>query len=799
MPITTMSRRLLAALVILQINITAIAAENVLEEVVVTAQKRAQNQQDVPIAVQSFTAAALADRGLTNIGEIGVFTPNATIDTTSPFSGSTQVLGAFIRGIGQSDFAFNLEPGVGVYIDGVYYARAIGSVVDLLDLEQVEVLKGPQGTLFGRNTIGGALNITTRDPSDTFGYQGEFTTGRFSRADVRGAVDIPLIDGKLLSQVAFSSKNRDGYHRRLNFPGTFVTDAGRFVGSGEEEFFGRQGNANTDTVRAKLKWIPNDRVELLLSGDYSNTNEQAAPNTLIATFPNAPDPTNGLLGFFHNTCISAPAGAVAPFCDAQRAVVGGALGGVNLDGTNTNDRLLFGDQFITDSRDTSFGRGANHSKSESKGVSLTVDWAISDSTELKSITAWRALDSFFGTDVDGAPQVINDTSFEMDQSQFSQELQFSGVALDAKLDWLLGLYYFKEDGSLVDYPIFGGGLVQIFGPNDLENEAWAAFTHLNYSITDRFSVTGGLRYTSEDKEFEGRQQDLNAFASFIGLPPEAFPDPTDPTLYFPPGVNRRSFNNVTVKLGVEFNLSDNILTYASFSEGFKSGGWTTRATLPILEAPEFDEETATTYELGWKSELLSRRLRLNAAVFHTDYDDLQITVQRGLSPFFENAAQSEIRGAEIDFQWLVSEHFSLSGAAGYIDAQYTDLEAGAAIQEDFVFNNTPENTYTLSADYDFVMPKGGIWNVRADYSFRDEQANDAENTPELFSDDVHLLNAAIRYDSPNLRWGLVLGATNLTNERYLASGFRQPGAGVIDGNFSRPREWYLTLRFNGGE
>ena len=579
------------------------AEERVLEEVVVTAQKRAQNQQDVPIAVQSFTAEALSKRGLTNIAEIGVFTPNAAIDSTSPFSGSTQVLGAFIRGIGQNDFAFNLEPGVGVYIDGVYYARAIGSVVDLLDLEQVEVLKGPQGTLFGRNTIGGALNITTRDPSDTFGYKGEFTTGRFSRADIRGAVDIPLVEGKLLSQVAFSSKNRDGYHRRLGFPGTFVTDVGRFIGSGEEEFYSRQGNANTDTVRAKLKWIPNDQVDVLLSVDYSNTDEQAAPNTLIDTFPNAPDPGNGLLGFFHNTCISAPANAVAPFCDAQRAVVGGAIGGVNLDGTNTNDRLVYGDQFITGDRDTSFGRGANHSKSESKGASLTVDWAITDQVNLKSITAWRSIDTFFGTDIDGAPQVINDTSFEMDQSQFSQELQFSGVALDARLDWLVGLYYFEEDGSLVDYPIFGGGLVQIFGPNDLDNQAWAVFTHANYSITEQFSVTAGLRYTSEDKEFEGRQQDLNAFASFIGLPPQAFPDPNDFTLYFPPGTNKRSFDNVTAKLGAEFRLNDNILTYASFSEGFKSGGWTTRATLPILEAPEFDEEAATTYEIGWKSEL----------------------------------------------------------------------------------------------------------------------------------------------------------------------------------------------------
>ncbi|MEM9622492.1 MAG: TonB-dependent receptor [Pseudomonadota bacterium] len=774
-------------------------ANNNNDVIIVTAQKRAQNQQDVPIAIQSFSAADLADRGLTNIAEVGVFTPNVTIDSTSAFSGSTQVLGAFIRGIGQSDFAFNLEPGVGVYIDGVYYARALGSVVDLLDLERVEVLKGPQGTLFGRNTIGGALNITTRQPGESFAFTGEVTAGRFDPTDIRGAVDVPLIEGKLLSQIAFSSKNRDGYHRRLPFPGTFVTDTGRFVGSGEEEFNARQGDANTDTIRAKLKWLASDSVDVLFSADFSDTDEQAAPNTLIGTFPNAPDPADGLLGFFHNVCISAPPGAVAPFCDAQRSVVGGALAGVNLDGTNTNDRLVYGNQFITGSEDTSFGAGANFSKVEAKGASITVDWAVNDNINFKSITAYRSIDTYFGTDVDGAPQVINDTSFQMDQTQVSQEFQLSGLSLDGDLSWLVGLYYFQEDGLLVDYPIFGGGLVQIFGPNDLDNEAYAVFGHVNYALTERFSITAGLRFTREEKEFEGRQQDLNAFASFLGLPPEAFPDPTNPTLYFPAGTNRRTFNNLSPKLGVEYRLTDDILTYLSYSEGFKSGGWTTRATLPILAAPEFDEEIATTYELGWKSELAGRRLRLNAAVFFTDYEDLQITVQRGLSPFFENAAQSEIRGVEVDFAWLATENLTISGALGYLDAEYTELEAGAVLQENFEFNNTPEYTYTLTVDYDLPTNTEGTWSIRADYAYRDEQANDAENTPELFADSVGLVNAALTYASASRAWEVVLGGTNLTDERYLVSGFRQPGAGVIDGNYSRPREWYLTFRFFGGE
>ena len=760
-----------------------------LEEIVVTAQKRVQNSQDVPIAVQTYSAEELSNKGLTDISQIGTFTPNVTIDSTSAFSGSTQVLGAFIRGIGQSDFAFNLEPGVGIYIDGVYYARAIGSVVDLLDLEQVEVLKGPQGTLFGRNTIGGALNVTTRQPGEEFAFNGEITTGRFNRTDVRGVADIPLSDN-LYSQIAFSSKNRDGYHKRIQREGTFVTDAGRFTGSGEEETYSSQGNANTDTVRAKLKWIVNDDVDVLFSADYSNTDEQSAPNTLIDTFL-TPTSLNGL----HNACITLPAGII-PACDRPRSVVGGSLAGANIDGVNSNDRLIYDDSFITGDIDTTFGGGPNFSKVEAAGASATVNWAISDGLDFKSITAVRDIDTAFGADVDGAPQAINDTSFEMDQEQFSQEFQLTGTG--DKLNWLLGLYYFHEEGTLIDYPVFGGGIVQIFGPNDLENDAYAAFGHANYQLTDNLGVTAGIRYTKEDKQFEGRQRDLNSFASALGLPPQAFPDPSDLTLYFPGGVNERSFDNTSIKLGLEYRLSDDILTYISYAEGFKSGGWTTRATLPILTAPQFDEETAETIELGWKSELLDRSLRLNAAVFFTDYEDLQITVQRGLSPFFENAAQSEIKGAEVDFQWLATDNLSISGSLGYIDAEYTELEEGTLLQPDFVFSNTPELTGTLTVDYDMPIKSGATWNIRADYAYRDEQANDAENTPELFSESVGIVNAALTYQSASEKWEVALGVTNLTDERYLVSGFRQPGAGVIDGNYSRPREWYLTLRLFGG-
>ena len=766
-----------------------------LEEITVTAQKREQNLQDVPIAIQSFSAESMSARGMSNVTHIADFTPNVELDYTSPFSGSSQVLSAYIRGIGQQDFAFNLEPGVGVYIDGVYYARTVGSVVDLLDLDHIEVLKGPQGTLFGRNAIGGALNIITRQPAEEFDYQAEVTGGRFGRLDVRGSVDVPLIEDTLYSQIAFSSKNRDGYHKRIPFPGTYVTDTGRFLGNGEEETYSEQGNENVDTIRGKLLWHAGENVEVHISGDYSRADEQATPNTLLATFPDAPDPGNGLLGFLYNTCISVPAGFVAPFCDSNRAVVGSPLAGVNTDATNTNDRLVYGDQFITGDIDTSFGAAANYSKVEAWGFSGTVDWTLSENLSLKSITAYREMDSAFGLDLDGSPEAVNDASFSMDQQQFSQELQLSGLSFDGRLNWLVGLYYFHEEGDLVDYPVFGAGLVQIFGPNELDNDAYAVFGHANYQLNDNLSFTAGLRFTYEDKDFFGGQRDLNSFGFQSGAVALAdHPDPTDTTLYFPPGVNNKTFNNLSPKLGVEYRLSEDIFTYFSWSKGFKSGGWTTRATVPITVAPEFEEEKATAYELGFKSQLFDNRMRLNVAAFFTDYEDLQITVQRGLSPYIENAGQSEIKGIEADFEWLATDHFTISGAIGYIDAEYTELEQGAVVTTDFVFNNTPDTSLAISGSYDIPMAAGGLWNVRLDYSYRSRQANDAENTPLLFSDDVSLLGAAVTFRSQSERWELTLGGKNLTDERYIVSGFRQPGTGLIDGHYSRPREWYLTFR-----
>ena len=788
---------------------SAIGAEAELaaiEEIVVTAQKREENVQDVAIAITALSAKSLEAKGLTNVTQISDFAPNVTMDNTSPFAGSSQVLSAYIRGIGQNDFAFNLEPGVGLYVDGVYYARTLGAAVDLLDLERIEVLKGPQGTLFGRNTIGGAISVITRDPSPTFDYQAEVTAGRFSRFDVRASLDVPLIENSLLTQISVASSNRDGYQDLIPFPNAnqFQNDQGVFITARNKRGGSSRGGAESQNVRAKLLWNASPTVTLRVSADYTHTDEESAPQTLVATNSG---PTAGTVASLYNTCISSDTAALAALnltavC-GPRGVAGTSIASVNVDGNPNNDRLLFNNQFITGDVDKSFAAGSNFSLLDAYGLSASVDWDVTENLNIKSITAYRDTEADFGTDIGGAPFVVADLSFTQNQDQFSQELQFTASLFEDRLQWLFGLYYFQEDGSLTDFVPFVAGLVQVLGPNFFDNEAVGAFTQLDYALTDKIGLTAGVRYTDEDKEFEGRQRDLNMLPVKMGFPIALFPDPNDLTRLYPLGVNKRNFTDTSIRLGAQYRFTEDVLSYVSYSEGFKSGGFTTRLLAPEVAivngmqvpgpAPDFDPETANTYEVGLKSQWFNRRLQLNLAAFETRYDDIQVTVQRGISPTFENAGDGKITGAEAEFQAILGPNLQVSGSIGYLDARYTRLEPGSLIELSDDFVNAPEFASNLNVDYTWRFRLGQL-AVHGDWSNKSQIANDAVNNIVLLQGAVNTYNAALAFTPTGKNWEIVLGGRNLSDERYIVSGFQNDGIGVSSAVFSRPREWYLTFR-----
>lgn len=807
------------------------APEGGIAEIVVTAQKRTENVQDVPIAISAFTADTLSERSVTSVAQLSNIAPNVTLDAGTPFSGSTAVLSAYIRGIGANDFAFNIDPGVGIYLDGVYLARSIGANQDLPDVERIEVLKGPQGTLFGRNTIGGAISIVTHDPGKEFRFKGDVTVGRFGLVQTRGTVDLPLAEG-FGSSISFATKNRDGYLKRIAFPGASnfaSTNIQNYKAAGFDGIgLGTEGGDNNWNLRGKLKWDNGGPFKATFSADYTNVDQSQIANKLIATTP-------AVFAGTYNCAINAAStdcgGGPPPF-----AYIGGIGGqtsifdnptvyGVNVDADPRNNRLPYDNRFVTNDVDTSYANGNNYSKLKSYGGSLTLSYDLADTVTLKSITGYREIKWNVGTDLDGSPLNFLHTSFTTNQWQFSQELQLLGSALDKKLNYVLGAYYFKEAGDLHDYVTFAEGLLQVDGPNDLSTKNYAFFGQIDYKFTEQFGITIGGRYTHEDKEFEGFQSDANGltykilnFLAGINQGPPAcaninpisdacrvaagFPNAGQPLRYYIAGTQRKSFNNFAPKIGLQYHPTEDVMAYASWSKGYKTGGWTTRLSNPLPTAPDFGEELATTYELGVKSTLIDRRLQVNAAVFQTDYKGIQLNFQQGVSPTIQNAGDAKIKGFEIEVTAAPTDQLTINASIGHLDAKYTSVLPQAQVAANpfqaGVFPGgelpkTPKWKFNISPRYEIGFKNGGKVILLADYTHSSSLWNDTERAFLLRRGATDIVNGSITYREPNEHWDLTVGATNITDTRYLVTGQAQIAGGQFYGTYSRPREWYAKL------
>jgi outer membrane receptor protein involved in Fe transport len=825
-----------------------------IEEIVVTAQKRAENVQDVPIAISTFTASALQERAIGNVAQLSAIAPNVNLDAGTPFSGSASVLSAYIRGIGSDDFAFNIDPGVGVYLDGVYLARTVGANQDLLDVARVEVLKGPQGTLFGRNTIGGAISIVTRDPGREFRFTGDVTTGSYKLFQARGSVDIP-VSSDLSSSITFSIKKRDGYLTRIPYPDQRASNAPSFTAFSAAAYdsASREGADDNWNLRGKLKWSNGGPIRVTLSGDYSRDNGTSA-NKLIGTAETVPgnfagtanlpgtafDPT-GTTGFLfaglYNFCIGSTASQIAArgaaaLCGAAGTQYNPALklasyASANVDGNSSNDRLPWDSRYVLSNPDRSYATGNSFSDLKSWGLGGVVDFDLSNTVALKSITAYRELHWKAGLDADGSPLNFLQLSFGMNQWQFSQEFQLLGKALDNKLNYVLGAYYFKEAGDLHDYVTFAEGLIQVDGLNRLKTENYAFFGQLDYRPIDLVGITVGGRYTREKKAFEGGQRELNGFNyklfgcsdangnitpngpfPLAPVPCQAalsYPDPTDPVRVYTPGVNHKTFSNFSPKVGIQLHPDDKVMVYGSWSKGYKTGGWTTRLTNPQGNvAPDFNEEKATTFEAGVKSTLLDRHLQLNAAVFTTDYKGIQLNIQIGTSPTIANAGDARIRGFELEMVAAPIDGLTINGSLGYIDATYKSVAAAAAavgganaFQAGTLVGTslpkTPKWKINLSPRYEMKLASGASVILLADWTHTSGIWNDTARTYLLYRPANEMVNASISYREPHDHWTVTVGGTNLTDVRYLTTGGSNIAAGTVFGSYNRPREWYARL------
>ncbi len=799
------------------------ATSDQLQEVVVTAEKRSENIQDVPIAITAFSAQALQDKGIGSVSELAGVTPNVNLDTASPFGGSHQVLSASIRGIGQDDFAINLDPGVGVYVDGIYLARTIGANAGLLDVDQVEILKGPQGTLFGRNTIGGAINIVTRTPGDEYKFEAEATTGSYNRRDFNGTVDIPISDD-LLSSFTFSSLNRDGYQQRIPYPSAtgYITDNPTTFHEAGTDTFSTAGGEGEDTIRAKFLWKAADDLKITFDGDWTHVDESSVPETLLATATSFATP-GAVFGPIYNLCVlgefkPAVCGPRGPglsgpgnntFAPGNSGV---SIGNPGLTGGN---RLLYGNQFITGNIDQTYANGHDFDKMDSFGGSVIADWTLAPDLDLKSISGYRRLQWSVGLDSDGSPIDINDASFEEGEHQFSQEFQLNGSALDGKLKFASGLYYFNEAGFEHDYVALGAGLLQIEGIDYINTSSYAAYTHVDYEIIDDLTLVLGARYSYDHKTLYETQEDLNAFTYKIsGLYPVnptfatilGWPVPSVPLQYVPLETSTENFYVFTPTAGLQYRFDQDLMGYFTYSKGYKDGGWTTRVTSPVPVEPSFGPEKAQTYEVGAKSELFDRHLLVDLAGFYTEYDGIQLSFQEGESPTIKNAGNAEIYGAELETHWLVGNGISLSGTAGYIDAYYTSLAPGInfgqacnqvyqpCITLGSKLPKTPKWKFSISPEYSLPLANDAVLRFGVDYTHTSSMYNDALNDTLLKRPDTDVVNASVTYVSPDDQYEIVAGGTNITDDRFLTSGNEDTTAGAIWGSYNAPAEWYLTLR-----
>ncbi|NML87991.1 MULTISPECIES: TonB-dependent receptor [unclassified Sphingobium] len=744
-----------------------------IEEITVTARRRAESLQDTPISISAVTSEGLAQRGIDNVTQIGDFTPNVKFNSSVPVSASNATAAIFIRGIGQNDYQLSADPGVGLYLDGVYISRGVGNVLDVLNVERIEVLRGPQGTLFGRNTIGGAVSVVTKKPADDLGASLELTTGSYNRVQIKGSIDVPLAEGVYTSFSGF-------YHLREGYVKGTVPLAPDL------------GDTNTMAGRFAVRLEPTSKLSINIAVDGTRSREETAPNVMLAVDENAPAAQvwNGLYSGAASICtdLSNPARLSDTRCyNSQWAQAPYRHGGTFRAVSSTFDN---------------FGKRRYQSASDLNiwGVSGTVEWRLGENVTAKSITAYRKVTGFWTRDSDHSPASIVQTKSDWKQDQFSEELQLIGDALDNRLNWVVGGYYSKESGNhqdlvnIVDAVFMSGAI--------LDGRSLAAFGQATFEIVHNLSLTGGIRWTEDRKTFDNGNQYVVAAGFLTGQPfnPDGSGLQDGDPLMGPPGRTTIKDRAWTPMASLSYRWSPEFLTYASYSQGFKGGGFTQRVFPPFANIPSFRPETSTTYEVGFKSDLLDRRLRLNGAAFVNDYDDLQITVndpRLGFAPIIQNAAKARIKGLELELQARPTEALRLEAGLGYLDAKYRQVDIRAlnsGVTKDSHLQNAPKWTLSAGVSYDIRVDGVGKFTPRVDWSYRSKVYNDAVNSPLLIQKGYHLVNASIGYSDEPESWLITLGVKNLTKEVYLGSGFVDSFGGITEGAFGRPREWFLSAR-----
>jgi iron complex outermembrane receptor protein len=705
------------------------------EEVIVTAQRREQRLQETPVAVTALSAEALTERNVQSTQDLMQVTPSLQVSTATAGGGSGSAV-FFLRGMGQQRSGNGTEPAVGVYVDGVYYPSIQGAIFNIVDFQQVEVLRGPQGTLFGRNTIGGAIRYTSRDPVfDNEGYV-HVTGGSFGRTDISGVVNLAAGD-RLAARITGGRLQRDGFVRQQ--------DGGRDASAMESE-----------VARAQILLLPFETVEVKLTGQHTRS--------LIDGFNyNQPwpiDPETNTIPWYYN--LTATGDLLYPRYDDRFASE------CHYCQAGTNDREF--------------------SETTSNAAHLSLRWSGLDFVDVQSLTAWQTVLTHFVIDVDGSPAPILLSGAEFREKIISQELQLSGHGFDDKLDWVGGLYAARQSFDLIPAEdLLFNTITQKSYPVDRGTNTLAAFVDATYRLGDALTLLGGYRYSEDDKDATITDADSG--------------DETDR--------DQRTFSSATGRLGLQYQWTSNIMSYASVSSGFRAGGFNVEVSTPLVFAPplyqrslsSYKPENVTSYELGMRSEFLGGALRFNPTVFYAQWKDIQVQSVNvdasALEIFVDNAAKAHSTGLELEFQGALSEHVLLFGNCALLKMKYDAIGNATGITTDSEFMRAPEVTYTIGGSYRNELQGWFKYALTANWNWQDDQASSATDVDSLPLKSYGLLSLRLDIKSVDEMLEFALFGTNVTDEQYFVGGTDfTASAGTARYDLGRPREFGASLKFN---
>lgn len=718
------------ALAALQISAPLHAASNLLEEVMVVAQKREQSLQDVSLAVTAVGGDRLSEGLFNNIEDMQSLVPSVSVG--SDFAQAK----LFVRGIGLSSSFAGVDPSVALHVDGAVVSQSYAQLGSFFDLERIEVLRGPQGTLYGRNATGGSFNLITRKPTEEFSGFGRLTLGDYDLVLAEAALSGPLSENTR-ARLAIRSEDRSGYGENI-VDGSDIDDADKLA------------------ARAHFQWDISDNVDWLLSAEFAKEDDSALALKFIReSFPDTPS-------------LSPP-----------------GRGG-----------------FASDPRDVA-SEASFHNDRETWSVTSTLNWALSENYTLKSITNYRDLDLLIKQDLDISSNVNDDVQNNtVESEQFSQELQ---LTYDSdRLKGLIALFYFQEDLYNANnigfddpnydtggFPLFANPQAVLF-TGDIDIEAWAAFANFSYDLSDELTLKFGGRYS-----YENREADTSNKLNFSHFSPNA----TNRTLYFH---DERDFNDFSPTLGIEWRPTQDTMLYATYSEAFKSGTIQGGQLTPIL-----DPEEIQNFELGLKGTYLDGTLATNVSAFYYEIDDLQLdrtfaNEEGGFSSVFENAAETKGQGIEIEASWQASERLVMSGFVGYLDAEFVDYEAAnnlnpVAVTEDLAGNRprqTPEWSWNLRGDYNIPLASGSTITLGAEASYKDEQFYTEFNDEITSQEDYTLVNANVKYTSPDQNFFINVWGKNLTDEEVYSGIFVIATGRTIGGSLLPPRTYGVTFGYD---